>query len=52
MTRVGELVRANKRLPMADLMELLKVEAQAFGGDAPQLDDITVVLIQRLPENG
>lgn len=52
MARVGKLVRSNKDLPMAELMELLKVEAQAFGSGAPQLDDITIVLIQRLPEKG
>jgi phosphoserine phosphatase len=47
--RVGQLIAANQHLDMAQLGELLVREAVAFGGAAPQADDITLVLLRREP---
>lgn len=47
--RVANVVRANHARPMADLSDNLLASAFDFGGAAPQADDITVVLIRRLP---
>lgn len=47
MNRVSELLRDNLHLPMAELIEVIRYAALEFGGSAPQLDDITVVLIRR-----
>lgn len=48
MDRVATLVRKHGHRPMAELMEVIKDAALAFGGEAPQLDDITIVLVQRM----
>jgi len=45
--RVAEVIRNGYRLPIAELGKRLVDEAFAFGGDAPQLDDITLVLVRR-----
>lgn len=47
MGPVAALVKHYKDSPMAELMEALKEGAKSFGGSAPQLDDITIVLIRR-----
>lgn len=47
--RVAEIIQANHRLPMEQLIELLVKAAIDFGGEAPQADDITLVLIRRIP---
>jgi phosphoserine phosphatase len=47
MDRVAELIRAGKDKAMIDLMEEIKAKATDFGGKAPQLDDVTIVLIKR-----
>lgn len=47
--RVGQLIAEHQRLGMAELGKLLVNEAIAFGGDAPQADDITLVLLRRDP---
>jgi sigma-B regulation protein RsbU (phosphoserine phosphatase) len=51
MQRVADIVRELQDRPMAELMETLKTEAQNFGGSAPQLDDITIVLIRRATDS-
>ena len=48
--RVAEIFRASHQLSMAGLSNLLIEAAMEFGGDAPQADDITLVLVRRLPE--
>jgi len=48
--RVAAVLRANHQLPMADLSAKLIKAVMDFGGDAPQEDDITLVLVRRLPE--
>jgi serine phosphatase RsbU (regulator of sigma subunit) len=48
--RVGELIRENQNLPMSELAQLLFDEATEFGAHAPQADDITILLVRRLPE--
>ncbi len=48
--RVAAMFRKNHQLPMANLSELLIRAAMEFGGDAPQADDITMVLVRRLTE--
>jgi len=48
-SRVAEVLQAHHELPMAELTQKLVAAARAFGGDAPQADDITVVMVRRLP---
>lgn len=45
--RVAEVFRANHELPMAQLCDQLIQAVESFGGDAPQEDDITLVLVRR-----
>ncbi len=47
---VAEIFRTSHQLSMAGLSKLLIEAAMEFGGDAPQADDITLVLVRRLPE--
>ncbi len=47
--RVAEVLKANHQLPMAELGECLVKAVKKFGGEAPQADDITLVLVRRLP---
>jgi len=47
--RVTTLIRENRDLPMSELAELIKNSADEFGGDVGQRDDITIVMIRRLP---
>ena len=47
MERVAALVSQHKDMPLTELTRLLKETAKTFGGDAPQLDDITIVLVRR-----
>jgi len=46
--RVGELVRRHQREPMARLAAIVVEEVERFGQSAPQLDDMTMLLIRRL----
>ncbi len=46
---VREIMRQGHTLPMSELSQKLVDAAFAFGGDAPQADDITLVLVRRLP---
>jgi phosphoserine phosphatase len=46
---VARVLLANPGVSMARLLEALLAEVRAFGAGAPQLDDITAVLIRRLP---
>ncbi len=48
--RVAEIFRTNYKSPMADLSKTLIGAAMKFGGETPQADDITLVLVRRLPE--
>lgn len=48
--RVLDVIRRNQSLPMAELSQAVVNAAFDFGGDAPQADDITLVLIRRLPK--
>jgi phosphoserine phosphatase len=48
--RVGQLIRDNQEMPMAELAQLVFDEATAFGAHAPQADDITILLVRRVPE--
>jgi phosphoserine phosphatase len=50
--RVAEVMRSYHALPMAELTRKLVDAAKGFGGEAPQADDITVVLARRLPTSG
>jgi sigma-B regulation protein RsbU (phosphoserine phosphatase) len=47
---VAALIREGHELPMADLCRRLVDAAFAFGSGAPQADDITLVLVRRLPQ--
>ena len=46
---VKETMREGHTLPMSELSQKLVDAAFEFGGDAPQADDITLVLVRRLP---
>ncbi|HUO81912.1 MAG TPA: SpoIIE family protein phosphatase [Gammaproteobacteria bacterium] len=46
---VAEIIRLHHDLPMSALADRLLREAVKFAGDAPQHDDITIVLVRRLP---
>jgi phosphoserine phosphatase len=47
--RVAGIFRAHHQLSMSDFTETLIEAVMEFGGDAPQADDITLVLVRRLP---
>jgi len=47
--RVAEIFRSHHQRPMSELCDLLVSGAKTFGGEAPQADDITLVLVRRLP---
>lgn len=47
---VAQVIRQSHQLSMAELSQQLVDAAFEFGGDVPQADDITLVLIRRLPE--
>lgn len=49
-TGVERLVREHQARPMTELTELLFDAVTSHGGDAPQADDITIVLVRRLPD--
>jgi len=48
-SRVGELVRRHQDEPMSRLLELIVQEVERFAGPAPQNDDMTLLLVRRLP---
>ncbi|NNF15634.1 MAG: serine/threonine-protein phosphatase [Gammaproteobacteria bacterium] len=48
--RVARVIDRGQHLPMAQLCQQLVDAAIEFGGEAPQADDITLVLVRRLPE--
>ena len=50
--RVAEVMRAYHNIAMADLSQQLLDATFAFGKEVPQADDITVVLLRRLPISG
>jgi phosphoserine phosphatase len=47
--RVAEIMKQHHALPMKDLGQKLVDAAFGFGGEAPQADDVTLVLARRLP---
>jgi len=47
--RVGALVASGEEGPMAELVERIVQEADAFTGGLPQNDDMTILLVRRLP---
>jgi phosphoserine phosphatase len=46
--RVADIMRSHHTRPMAELCQVLVDAAKAFGGEAPQADDITLVMVRRL----
>jgi len=46
--RVAKIFKMHHQLSMSDLCALIVKEVMQFGGEAPQADDITMVLIRRL----
>jgi sigma-B regulation protein RsbU (phosphoserine phosphatase) len=46
--RVADIMRSHHTRPMAELCQVLVDAAKDFGGEAPQADDITLVLVRRL----
>lgn len=47
--RVAEVVRRGQRLPMAELCRRLLDAADAFAGGMAAADDVTLILVRRLP---
>jgi sigma-B regulation protein RsbU (phosphoserine phosphatase) len=50
MDRVASLMHAHRDKPIGALLQKIHDAAKVFGGTAPQLDDITIVLIRRSVE--
>lgn len=50
--RVAETIRRHQDRPMTELAEQLLEAAREFGATAPQADDVTIVLLRRLPRAG
>ena len=52
-TRLGRLVEEHAHLPSDELRERVLREIAAFVGDAPQHDDMTMILlkVERLPRS-
>jgi phosphoserine phosphatase RsbU/P len=48
--RVGDLIRQHQREPMSRLVQLIVQDVERFGGLAPQADDMTMLLVRRLPD--
>ena len=49
--RVAGVFKTQHRLPMSELSGRLIQAVKDFGGEAPQEDDITLVLVRREPES-
>jgi len=47
---VARVLRAHRGASMTEVLEAILSEVKAFADGAPQLDDVTVVLLRRLPE--
>lgn len=47
--RVASVVRAGQRLPMAELCQRLLTAADEFAGGMAAQDDVTLILVRRLP---
>jgi len=47
---VADIIRRHRAKPMPELIGMLLMAIDAFAGGAPQQDDVTIVLIRRLPE--
>ena len=47
--RFGEIVRAHQNESMARLIEVVLRAVEAFGAGVPQPDDMTMVMVRRLP---
>ena len=45
--RLARLIDANRTLPAADLVQTVVSELQAYAGDEPAFDDLTVVVVKR-----
>ncbi len=46
---VARVIREHRDKPMTEAVDALLHEVRAFGGTAPQTDDITIVLVRRQP---
>lgn len=49
--RVAELLRQLQHLPMREAARELYAALKIFGGGAAQADDVTIVLLRRLPDS-
>ena len=49
-TQLGEIVRAHQHEPMARLIELVLHAVEEFGAGVSQPDDMTMLMVRRLPE--
>jgi len=47
--RVAEAIRRGQHLPMAELCQRLLVAADTFAGGIAAADDVTLILVRRLP---
>jgi sigma-B regulation protein RsbU (phosphoserine phosphatase) len=48
--RVAEAIRRGQHLPMAELCRRLLVAADTFAGGIAAADDVTLILVRRLPD--
>ena len=47
--RLAEIVRCHQQEPMARLIEIVLRAVEAFGTGVPQPDDMTMLMVRRLP---
>lgn len=47
-SRLEELIKEHKSLPLEEILEILKTQAHNFRGDNPRDDDLTVIILKRV----
>jgi len=48
--RLQEVLRSQGSRPAVEIQEAVLVDLKHFSGDAPQQDDVTLIVLRRLPE--
>lgn len=47
-SRLESLIKENKDLPIDEILEILKTQAQKFRGNSPRDDDLTVIILRKI----
>src|SRR5262249_41907561 len=48
--RVADVIRPHQNESMSKLLQLIVGEVERFGGMVPQADDMTMLIVRRLPQ--